>query len=159
MGWDFETEPEFQEKLDWMDAFVRDEIEPIDALWGDEVYDRPMNPAVAKIIEPLKKRVQRAGALGQPSRSGARGPGLRPAEAGADERDPRALVVGVPSIFGTQAPDTGNAEIIAHYGTEEQKAQYLQPAARRRDLLELLDDRAPGRGGPHGVHHPGRARR
>ena len=30
-------------------------------------------------------------------------------------------------IFGCQAPDTGNAEIIAHYGTPEQKEQYLQP--------------------------------
>ena len=32
-----------------------------------------------------------------------------------------------PIIFGTQAPDTGNAEIIAHYGTDEQKELYLQP--------------------------------
>jgi acyl-CoA dehydrogenase len=32
-----------------------------------------------------------------------------------------------PIVFGTQAPDTGNAEIIAHYGTDEQKATYLQP--------------------------------
>ena len=32
-----------------------------------------------------------------------------------------------PIIFGCQAPDTGNAEIIAHYGTEEQKERYLRP--------------------------------
>src|SRR5258705_12953934 len=32
-----------------------------------------------------------------------------------------------PTIFGTQAPDVGNAEIIAHYGTDEQKERYLQP--------------------------------
>jgi acyl-CoA dehydrogenase len=32
-----------------------------------------------------------------------------------------------PEIFGCQAPDTGNAEIIALYGTEAQKARYLQP--------------------------------
>ena len=30
-------------------------------------------------------------------------------------------------MFGTAAPDTGNAEIIAHYGTDEQKAMYLEP--------------------------------
>jgi acyl-CoA dehydrogenase len=30
-------------------------------------------------------------------------------------------------VFGTQAPDTGNAEIIAHYGTDEQKEKYLLP--------------------------------
>ena len=28
-------------------------------------------------------------------------------------------------VFGCQAPDTGNAEIIAHYGTPEQKERYL----------------------------------
>ena len=32
-----------------------------------------------------------------------------------------------PVIFGTQAPDTGNAEILAHYGTAEQKGKYLRP--------------------------------
>ncbi len=32
-----------------------------------------------------------------------------------------------PIVFGCQAPDTGNAEIIAHFGTAEQKERYLQP--------------------------------
>ncbi|HEY3833752.1 MAG TPA: acyl-CoA dehydrogenase family protein, partial [Acidimicrobiia bacterium] len=32
-----------------------------------------------------------------------------------------------PMTFGCQAPDSGNAEILAHYGTDEQKAKYLQP--------------------------------
>jgi acyl-CoA dehydrogenase len=32
-----------------------------------------------------------------------------------------------PSVFGCQAPDSGNAEILAHYGTDEQKARYLKP--------------------------------
>ena len=30
-------------------------------------------------------------------------------------------------IFGCQAPDTGNAEIIAHYGSPAQKDRYLRP--------------------------------
>ena len=34
MAWDFKTDPEFQEKLDWMETFVRDEIFPLEAL-GD----------------------------------------------------------------------------------------------------------------------------
>ena len=32
-----------------------------------------------------------------------------------------------PIVFGCAAPDTGNAEIIAAYGTADQKAKYLQP--------------------------------
>ena len=30
MAWDFETEPEYQAKLDWADASVRKEVEPLD---------------------------------------------------------------------------------------------------------------------------------
>ena len=32
-----------------------------------------------------------------------------------------------PIVFGCQAPDTGNAEILAHYGTTAQKDRYLRP--------------------------------
>jgi acyl-CoA dehydrogenase len=32
-----------------------------------------------------------------------------------------------PTVFGTAAPDTGNAEILALHGTEEQKERYLAP--------------------------------
>src|SRR5690606_16489706 len=32
-----------------------------------------------------------------------------------------------PVVFGCQAPDSGNAEILAHYGTPELKERYLQP--------------------------------
>ncbi len=30
MAWDFETDPEYQEQLDWVDRFVREEVEPLD---------------------------------------------------------------------------------------------------------------------------------
>jgi acyl-CoA dehydrogenase len=32
-----------------------------------------------------------------------------------------------PTVFGTAAPDTGNAEILALFGTPEQRSRYLQP--------------------------------
>src|SRR5439155_936758 len=32
-----------------------------------------------------------------------------------------------PIVFGNQAPDSGNSEILAHFGTEEQKKRWLQP--------------------------------
>src|SRR5262249_58060140 len=32
-----------------------------------------------------------------------------------------------PVVFGTAAPDTGNMEMLAAYGTEEQKRRWLYP--------------------------------
>ena len=36
-----------------------------------------------------------------------------------------------PVVFGTAAPDPGNMEILAAYGTEEQKEQWLYPLMRQ----------------------------
>ena len=43
MAWDFSTDPEFQEQLDWMREFVREEIWPIETVFdelGQEQLDR-----------------------------------------------------------------------------------------------------------------------
>jgi acyl-CoA dehydrogenase len=124
--WDFETEPEFQEKLDWMDEFVREEVEPIDALWGDKVYERPMDPTLRKVVEPLKQKVkeQRLWACHLGPELGGEGYGQMKL---ALMNEILGRTSWGPTIFGTQAPDTGNAEIIAHYGTDQQKADYLEP--------------------------------
>ena len=60
MAWDFTTEPEFQEKLDWMDAFVRDEVEPLDLVWGDKAF-HPLDDTLRAIVDPLKQQVRDRG--------------------------------------------------------------------------------------------------
>ena len=35
MSWDFSTEPDFQEQLDWMAEFVRSEIWPLESIWHE----------------------------------------------------------------------------------------------------------------------------
>ena len=127
MAWDFSTEPEFQEKLDWIAEFVANEIEPLDLAFSSHVvYDRS-HPIHRTVIRSAPGAGEGAGPLGVPPRPRPRRARLRPAQARADERDPRPLELGRRSVFGCQAPDSGNAEILAHYGTEEQKAKYLQP--------------------------------
>ena len=73
-----------------MDTFVREEVEPVDALWGDKVYERPMDKVLARHHRAPEAAGARRAAVGLPSGPGPRRRGLRPAEAGVDERDPRA---------------------------------------------------------------------
>jgi acyl-CoA dehydrogenase len=125
MGWDFTTEPEFQEKLDWMDGFVRDEVEPLDLVWGGQAF-HPMDDTLRKVVDPLKQQVRDRGLW-----ACHLGPELGGEGYGQLKLSLMNEILGrsqwAPIIFGTQAPDTGNAEIIAHYGTEEQKEKYLLP--------------------------------
>ncbi|MDZ7675436.1 MAG: acyl-CoA dehydrogenase family protein [Acidimicrobiales bacterium] len=125
MAWDFETEPEYQAKLDWADEFVREEVEPLDLLFGGLEFTPP-DDDLKKIIDPLKAEVQR-----QNLWATHLGPELGGEGHGQLELSLLNEILGrsswAPIIFGCQAPDTGNAEIIAHYGTEAQKERYLRP--------------------------------
>jgi acyl-CoA dehydrogenase len=125
MAWDFETEPEFQAKVDWADAFVRDEVEPLDLIWPDLVFT-PLDAQRGKVVNPLKQRVREQGLWATHL-----GPELGGQGYGQLKLCLLNEVLGrsnwAPVVFGCQAPDTGNAEIIAHYGTPEQKERYLRP--------------------------------
>lgn len=124
MVWDFTTEPEFQEKLDWMDEFVREEIEPLGIL-AQNNYKQPTG-ALKDLIMQLKQEVRDRDlwACHLDPELGGQGYGQLKL-ALMNEILGRASWASI--IFGTAAPDTGNAEIIAAYGTDEQKAKWLQP--------------------------------
>jgi acyl-CoA dehydrogenase len=126
MAWDFSTDPEFQEKLDWIDRFVREEIEPLDLAFSSHlVYDKT-HPVHEKVLRPLQEEVKArdlwACHLGP--ELGGKGYGQLKL---ALMNEILGRSTWAPSAFGCQAPDSGNAEILAHYGTEEQKAKYLEP--------------------------------
>src|SRR6266542_28937 len=126
MAWDFSTDPDFQEKLDWIADFVRNEIEPLDLAFNSHlVYDKD-HPVHEKVVRPLQDEVKArdlwACHLGP--ELGGKGYGQLKL---ALMNEILGRSTWAPSVFGSQAPDSGNAEIIAHYGTEEQKERYLQP--------------------------------
>ena len=56
MGWDFETDPEYQKKLDWVDEFVREEVEPLDLVFPGAAYSR--DPKARALADPLKQQVK-----------------------------------------------------------------------------------------------------
>ncbi len=124
--WDFSTEPEFEAKLEWIRDFVATDIEPLDLAFGHHlVYDK-RHPVHREVVKPLQERVKAEGLW-----ACHLGPDLGGLGYGQVKLALMNEVLGrsswAPSIFGCQAPDSGNAEILAHYGTDEQKAKYLQP--------------------------------
>lgn len=127
MSWDFRTEPEFQEKLDWADMFVRERVEPLDVVFPDPAapYDR-RDPTLRTVTQPLKEEVKRQGLWACHLGPELGGPGYGQVKL-ALLNEILGRSQWAPTIFGCQAPDSGNAEILAAYGTEEQKRRYLEP--------------------------------
>jgi acyl-CoA dehydrogenase len=122
--WDFETDPEFQEKLDWIDTFLANEVEPLDLVFGDP-YDKADKRALA-VVRPLQQQVKDKGLWACHLGADLGGPGYGQVKL-ALMNELLGRSGWAPTVFGCQAPDSGNAEILAHYGTAGQKARYLQP--------------------------------
>ncbi|MGW3565055.1 acyl-CoA dehydrogenase family protein [Streptomyces sp. NPDC000941] len=125
--WDFSTEAEFQQKLDWAAGFVREEIEPLDVLFpgNADPYDRD-SEVFREVVRPLQGRVREQGLWAAHLPPSLGGMGMGQVNLGLLNE-----ILGrsswAPMVFGTQAPDSGNAEILAHYGNEEQREEYLEP--------------------------------
>ncbi|MGH9064059.1 MAG: acyl-CoA dehydrogenase family protein [Acidimicrobiales bacterium] len=141
MAWDFSTEPEFEEKLEWMRGFVREEIFPLETLGlAHESYLR----AVAPLQDQVKERGLWAAHLPPELGGGGFGQvrlGLMHEILG---QSPYA-----PFVFGNNAPDSGNAELLAigieASGREEQRALWLQPLLDGR-LHSAFSMTEPGAG-------------
>ncbi|NQX87284.1 MAG: acyl-CoA dehydrogenase family protein [Halioglobus sp.] len=124
MAWDFETDPAFQDKLDWVRRFVEEELIPLEPIMGD--FTEAQWTAVQ---EPLKQQVKDQGlwACHLEHALGGQGMGQLPLAQ-------MNMIIGrciyAQEIFGNMAPDSGNSELIAEGGTEAQKEKWLWPNLR-----------------------------
>ncbi|MCW3472713.1 acyl-CoA dehydrogenase family protein [Rhodococcus pyridinivorans] len=124
MSWDFDTDPDFAKELEWVDSFVREEIEPID-LFVTDPWD-VTNPLRNALIRPLQEQVK-----ARKLWACHLGPELGGTGYGQVKLGLMNEILGrsraAPIVFGSQAPDSGNSEILAHFGTAEQKTRWLEP--------------------------------
>src|SRR5215470_2104571 len=103
-----------------MDEYVY----PNERRFEEEVQRNRWSPA--KVIEELKPKARAAGLWNLFLPNDAHGAGLSNLEYA-----PLCEIMGrsfmAPEIFNCSAPDTGNMEVLARYGTPEQKDHWLKP--------------------------------
>lgn len=140
MAWDFSTEPEFAEQLDWMRDFVDREIEPL-ALFYDDMSD----DAWARATAPLKQQVKDRGLWACHLDPDLGGKGYGQVKLALMHQ-----ILGrcgpAPQIFGNQAPDSGNSELLAVGANEEQKKKWMEPllAGELRSCFSLTEPHTAG---------------
>lgn len=112
-------------------AFMREHIEPIEADYHKE--NRRLNGdanwrewQVPPVVETLKAKAKSAGLWNLFLPDAQLGAGLSTLDYA-----PLAEVMGhsllAPEIFNCNAPDTGNMEVLYHFGSDAQREQWLQP--------------------------------
>ncbi|WP_400163669.1 acyl-CoA dehydrogenase family protein [Brevibacillus sp. TJ4] len=120
--YDFCPTPEQQEMIDQATAFMDQYVYP------NEVYMVPHRGLPEERLKPLQQKVKELGlwAGHLPKEYGGMGMGFVSLGLLSEiiGRSPIA-----PYIFGSMAPDAGNAEILYHAATPEQKETYLRPLA------------------------------
>jgi alkylation response protein AidB-like acyl-CoA dehydrogenase len=125
MAWDFETDPEFEPQLVWMREFVDREIVPLEPLLDEKIPGDEWEMIKRHLQGMVKARGLWAAFL-DPELGGPGFGQLRLAL--MSEIIGRCMVSMI--IFGVQAPDSGNMELLARGATEEQKQRWLWPNLR-----------------------------
>jgi acyl-CoA dehydrogenase len=105
-------------------AFMDEHVYPNEKRYYQEVESDRWAPA--KVIEELKPKARAAGLWNLFLPDDDNGAGLTNLEYA-----PLCEIMGgsilAPEVFNCSAPDTGNMEVLARYGTAEQKERWLKP--------------------------------
>jgi acyl-CoA dehydrogenase len=105
-------------------AFMDEHIYPSEKRYYQEIERDRWAPS--KVIEELKPKARAAGLWNLFLPHDANGAGLSNLEyAPLCEIMGRSILA--PEVFNCSAPDTGNMEVLARYGTAEQKERWLKP--------------------------------
>jgi alkylation response protein AidB-like acyl-CoA dehydrogenase len=125
---DFEHSERAKNVMAQAERFVRERVVPNEQTYLDQLVgtDDWREWKIPPIVEELKAEAKELGLWNL----------FLPDEeygAGLDNRDyaPVAEITGrsflAPEVFNCSAPDTGNAEVLVKYGSDEQKKQWLDP--------------------------------
>src|ERR1700751_71162 len=101
MAWDFSTDPEFQEKLDWVERFCQEKVEPLDFVFPHAV--RWPDPVVKAYVRELQLQVKDQGLWAIFLDKDLGGPGFGQLKL-ALLNEVIGRYSGAPAMFGAAAP-------------------------------------------------------
>ncbi len=135
-----DQDPVLQELLPRIRRFVDQELIPLEM----EFIRRPW-AQVEPLLEEKRRRVQEMGLWGLALPTEVGGHGLTLAQFGRVSEELGRTPIGH-YVFGCQAPDIGNMELLLHHGTEAQKSRWLMPLVRGeiRSCFSMTEPDYPG---------------
>ncbi len=137
---DFDPPESVRPLLAKIERFIADVVMPAEA----EVFDKGFT-AAAPLLAELRAKVKAEGMWGPQLPKDIGGLGLDLVEHGlVSERLGRSPLGHY--VFGAQAPDAGNIEILHKYGSAMQKQRWLEPLARGdiRSCFSMTEPENPG---------------
>ncbi len=121
---DFAFSPRVREWQERLQEFLDAHVYPNERLYYEQIAQDRWQPV--PVVESLKARARAEGLWNLFLPDSADGAGLTNLEY-APLCEIMGRVTFAPEVFNCSAPDTGNMEVLARYGTEEQKARWLRP--------------------------------
>lgn len=122
----FDHSERAQDFIDRVERFIREEVVPVEGAYHAELEALSDRWVVLPIIEELKEKARAEGLWNLFLPDAELGAGLT-----LTEYAPLAELMGrsviAPEVFNCNAPDTGNMEVLYHYGSDAQKAEWMLP--------------------------------
>ena len=121
---DFSISAKGQDYLERVKRFMAEEIVPVEAQYHRELAALDNRWVVLPVIRELKAKAREQGLWNLFFPDDTYGCGLLNSDyALIAEETGRSFIA--PEIFNCNAPDTGNMEVLIHYGSAQQKAEWL----------------------------------
>lgn len=123
---DFEYSDKVKELIARVTVFMDEHVYPVEVLMHEQVAENPWS--TPPLMEELKAKAKAQGLwnLFLPVSYGKYSAGLTNLEY-APLAELMGKIMWAPEVFNCAAPDTGNMEVLAKYGNEAQKKQWLEP--------------------------------
>ena len=123
---DFAFSEKQKDLQDRLEAFMDEHVYPNEALYDAQLGNGATRWRLPVVMEEMKARAREAGLWNLFLPESEFGAGLSNLDYA-----PLAEIMGRspigPEVFNCSAPDTGNMEVLARFGSEEHKARWLKP--------------------------------